>query len=68
MHDLARDMGCDSSIKELIFNSPKTLLAWALGQAYVCFFRLRKNTILYNENMFHICENELLGPGMYTLL
>ena len=60
MHDLARGMGCDPKLSQLIWKSPRTCVAWAMGQAYVSFFRLRGP--FFSEDMYEICEKELLAP------
>jgi dimethylaniline monooxygenase (N-oxide forming) len=60
MSDLARDMGANPSIRELLWRSPKALLAWALGQAYPTFYRLRGPFAW--PGAFDIAENELLEP------
>mmetsp|Transcript_15940 Transcript_15940/g.18898 ORF Transcript_15940/g.18898 Transcript_15940/m.18898 type:complete len:142 (+) Transcript_15940:75-500(+) len=60
MHDLARDIGADPSIQELMLKSPKSLIAWAMGQAYISFFRLRGP--FATSKAYEISENELLRP------
>lgn len=60
MHDLARDMKCEPVISDLLIRSPRSLLSWALGQAYVNFFRMRGT--FNSANSQEICENELLKP------
>lgn len=62
MHDLGRDMRTAPSISHLICTSWRTLLGWALGQAYVTFFRVRKGSPFYFEGAKSISENELYIP------
>ncbi|GBG28516.1 Dimethylaniline monooxygenase N-oxide-forming 2 [Hondaea fermentalgiana] len=60
MHDLARDIGAEPQIRDLAWRSPKTLVAWALGQAYITFFRLRGPFV--QKDAIAISEGELLSP------
>eukprot|EP01135_Chromosphaera_perkinsii_P010066 Nk52_evm2s2010 gene=Nk52_evmTU2s2010 len=60
MHELARDIGCAPCISDLMFRSPKALIAWAMGQAYITFFRLQGP--FKWEGALPISEKELLGP------
>ncbi len=62
MHDLARDMELVPSVTRLACQSRKTLVAWALGQAYVTFFRQRRGTPFYFSGARQICETELFDP------
>jgi len=60
MHDLARDIGAEPQIVDLLWRSPRSLIAWALGQAYITFFRLRGPFV--QKDAVHISETELLNP------
>ena len=40
MHDVARDIGAAPSLATWVWRCPRTAVAYALGQAYITFFRL----------------------------
>ena len=60
MHGLAREMGAEPSIGDLVVRSPKSLFAWAMGQAYVTFFRLQGP--FRWDGALDVSENELFRP------
>ncbi|CAK8993082.1 Monooxygenase PC-14 (Penitrem biosynthesis cluster 1 protein PC-14) [Durusdinium trenchii] len=58
MHDLARDIGAAPTLRG--FASTRALVAWALGQAYVPFFRLQGP--FADPDALRIAETELFDP------
>ncbi len=60
MHQLAAEIGAAPTVTMLLRRSPKAFLAWALGQAYIPFFRLRGP--FASEDCWRLAETELLSP------
>ena len=60
MHQLAAEMGAAPTLAALA-RSPKALVAWSLGQAYVTFFRLVGQ--LSGEEHWEVASGELYRPG-----
>lgn len=68
MHQLAAEIGAAPSVSDLLTRSPKAFVAWALGQAYIPFFRLVGP--FASEHCWRVAETELYEPvvrrGMFA--
>ena len=60
MHDLARDIGAAPSLFCWLWKSPRVAMAYALGQAYITFFRLEGPFATASAKS--ISERELFRP------
>lgn len=60
MHQLAAEMGAAPSLLTLARRSPRALLAYCLGQAYVVFFRLQGPYA--SPAAWQVASNELYQP------
>ena len=61
MHDLARDLGAAPSLPRWCWRAPRVALAYALGQAYVTFFRLA-DTPFRDPGAAAVAGGELFRP------
>lgn len=60
MHDLARDIGCVPGVLAWLSTSPRVAVGYALGQAYVSYFRLDGPFRCGTSRV--VCDGELWRP------
>ena len=60
MHQLAAEFGGAPSLRTLALRSPRVLIAYCLGQAYISFFRLEGP--FASETAWSVASGELFEP------